>query len=111
MKINPKNLRAVTEATQTLRKTLVEQTIELMKLIGAEKCQPVTFDTTLILYQREKNGLMKTIIADRVSYDQNLETKYLIIEMDGNDFNSSLTLSLSNLQVIYNEIYKVVKRH
>lgn len=115
MKINPKHNKIVGDAAYELRRVLVEQTIALMKMIGTEQGQTFTFGKTLILYQRKKNGLLETIIADRVSYiDSGIDSgiaPYLFTELcDGNDF-LSFFMSISNLQIIYDEVYKAVRKY
>ena len=110
MKINPKHNKIVSNAAYELRKALVAQTIELLKLIGTEVGDDVMFDKILILHQRKKNGLTETIVADQLSYNDSGKAPYYILEL-GDNLASSLFLSIDCLQVVYNEVYKVVSKH
>jgi len=110
MKINPKHNKIVGNAAYELRKVLVEQTIELLKLIGAEVGDDVMFDKILILHQRKNNGLTETIVADQLSYNDSGKAPYYILSL-GDNLASSFFLSIDCLQVVYNEVYKVVRKH
>lgn len=109
MKINPKHNKAVANAAHELRKTLTEHTIALLKLIGAESGQDVVFDKILILHERKKNGIMETILVDRLCYSENGKPSY-ITEMDGK-FHWSFYLSLDSMETIYDEVYKLVRKY
>ena len=111
MKINPKHNKIVRDAACELRKVLVEQTIALMKMIGTEEGQTFLFEKTLILYQRGKNKLMETIIADRISYNDSGSAPYFLTEFCDENYFCSFNMSISNLQIIYNEVYKVVRKY
>lgn len=108
MKINPKYSKRVNEAAANYRKVLVEQTIELLKLIGARIGQDVMLKRTLILF--ENNGkTTETKLVNTVSYmEHEGSDSYLILTMGERHLASSLYLSLSNLQLVYNEVHKVV---
>jgi hypothetical protein len=110
MKINPKHNKAVAEAGHQMRKVLTEQTIELLKLIGAKIGSDVLFDKLLIMYERKKNGLTETILADRISYGGGRETEFYLIEHNGK-FASSYYMSISNMETVYEEVYKIVRKH
>lgn len=112
MKINPKHNRKVNEEAKIFRSILIGQTIELMKLIGCEPNSDFTFKRTLIMYQRERNGLMRTVLADKVAYDENKGgNPFLMVESEDGWFMSSCFMSLSNLQIIYEEVYKQVRKY
>ena len=110
MKINPKHNKAGANAAHEMRKTLVEQTIALLKLIGAETGQDVLFNNLLIMHERQKNGLTKTILADRICYCDNVSTPYYLVEHNGK-LEGSYFMSLSNMATVYEEVYKVVRKH
>lgn len=111
MKINPKHNKIVGNAAHELRKVLVEQTIALMKMIGTEQGQTFTFEKPLILYERKRNGSLETIIADRVSYSESGNAPSLLTELCDKHYYFSFFMSISNLQIIYNEVYKVVRKY
>ena len=111
MKINPKHNKAVANAAHEMRKALVEQTVALLKLIGAKNGEAVLFGNLLIMYSRKKNGLTETILADRICYCEVHDTNvFYMIEHDGK-FTSSHFMSLSNMETVYEEVYKVVRKH
>lgn len=110
MKINHKHNKIVGNAAYELRKVLVEQTIELLKLIGAEVGDDVKFDKILILHQRKNNGLTETIVANQLSYNDSGKAPYYILEL-GDNLALSFFLSIDCLQVVYNEVYKVVRKY
>lgn len=115
MKINPKHNKEVNNAIHQLRMTLVKETIALMRQIGADTGDDVTFDNVLIMYQRD-SGMMRTILCDRISfaYVKNGDKDYYIVSLDYGEkkyIESSLSLSLDNMKLIYDEVYKVVRRY
>ena len=110
MKIHPRHNKAVAEAGHQMRKVLTEQTIELLKLIGAEDCQDVLLNNLLIMHDRKKNGLTETILADRICYCDNGSSPYYLLECNGKP-TVSYYMTLSNMETVYNEVYKVVRKH
>lgn len=110
MKINPKHNKIVEIATRELRNALVGQTIELMKLIGAKTCEDVVFDKVLILHQQRKNGQTETILAGRIWYNDSGQIPFYLLELDG-VYHTSFFLSISNMQLIYGEVYKLARKH
>lgn len=110
MKINPKHNKIVGDAAYKLRNALEEQTIELLKLIGAETFEEVVFDKSIIMLQQRKNGLTETIIADRISYNDKGVVPYYVLELAG-QYSFSYDLSISSMQRVYDEVYKIARNH
>ena len=111
MKINSKINKRVNESVAECRKVIVEATINLLKSIGAESGQDVTFSKTLFLFQHKENTT-ETIIADRIAWcDGRGDKSFYMLEMNGNMHTSDMMLSLSSLMIIYKEVKKIVKEH
>ncbi len=112
MKINPKINKRVNDSVAECRKVLTDATIELLKKI-AEPGQDVLFDRTLIIHQKNKD-FSETFIVDRIAYSGGRgDSEFYIISMeDGDEFcKSDIMLSLSNLQVIYEEVRKIIRKY
>ena len=112
MKINPKHNKAVAKAVHEARKVIVQQTIELLKLIDAKVGDDVVFDKPLVMFENRKNGSLRTIVADRISYFEREETpsKFYLVEYKG-EYSSSDLMSLSSMKKVYDEVYKIVRKH
>ena len=109
MKINPKINKRVNESMAECRKVLTEATIELLKTLKAKDSQGVVFGRVLILFQSNGN-VSTTILADRIAYlDGRGDNPFYIVFMGDTGTASSLTLSISNMQIIYNEVRRVVR--
>ena len=104
--------KKVSEAVTNCHKVLVEETINLLKQIGAEQGDDVLLKRMLILFQSKPDGTSETIVCNRISYAGRKNSPYYIISM-GNDEDaksvSDFYLSLSNLQIIYEEVRRVVR--
>lgn len=112
MKINPKINKRVNDSVAECRKVLINTTIELLKKI-AEPGQDVLFDRTLIIHQTNKD-FSETFIADRIAYSiGRSDSEFYIISMEDEDefCKSDIMLSLSNLQVIYEEVRKIIRKY
>ena len=99
-------------AVQECRQVIIDAIVELLKQIGAEDSQYVTLNNMLIMHQRTMDGMMRTVLCDRVSYYVDRENKYHLIA-SGGDYCIQLSseLSLDNLQMLYGEVRKVVREH
>lgn len=115
MKIKPSINKRVNKAVSDCRKCLIEATIELLRQIGADHGDDVLFKKMLILYQQKKDGTTETIVCDRIAYcASNLEYPYLMVSMGAEGdvpYHSSHFMSISNLEIIYNEVRRVVREY
>ena len=112
MKINAKINKRVNESVADCRKVLTEATIELLKKI-ARPGDDVFFDRTLFLYQT-KDNVSETILINNIVYSNGRggQEFYIVSMGDDNRFcKSDIMLSLSNLQVIYEEVRKLVRNY
>ena len=112
MKINPKITEQVNNSVNECRKVLVSSTIELLRQIcKSESYEVVVFSRILFLYQT-KNNVSETILADRIEYNWETNPDYFFVCMDDSrTCQCSANLSLSNLQVIYEEVRKLVREY
>ena len=111
MKINSKINKQVNEAVFKCRISIIEATIQLLKQIGTGHEQDVMLDHPLVLFQREKNGTMRTLILESVSYcETDSYFPYLVLSFDG-IYHTSYHMSLTSLQTIYEEVRKVVRKY
>ena len=112
MKIKPSVNKNVTAAVKNCREVLVAETIGLLKQIGAEQGQDVLFRKMLFLYQH-KGNTTETILCDRIAYVENRSGNgYYMVSMGKDEYVapvSDLFLSLSSLQIIYDEVRRVVR--
>ena len=109
MKINPKINKRVNESVADCRKVLTEATIELLKKI-AEPNQDVVFNRILILYQSNGN-VTNTVLADRIAFEDKTSQPFYLVYMDDEPTSSSNFLSLSNMQIIYDEVRRVIREY
>ena len=109
MKIDSKINKRVNESVANCRKVITEATIELLKKIGVNRGEFVSFGKIMIFYQM-KDNLSETITCDRISYcdDENGDSFFLLYMSDKPQKNSYV-LSLSNLQYVYNEVRRLVR--
>ena len=108
MKINSKINKRVNESVAECHKVLVDAIIELLKQIGAKDGQDVLFRKILFLYE-SFNNTTETKLADRIAYcKREGHTPYIIISMGSDCTASDAYLSLSSLELIYNEVRKIV---
>jgi hypothetical protein len=109
MKISAKHKKRVNDAIKNLRETLITETIELMKSLGAEPSQPVVFDKTIVMHTETAKGIQTTIF-DRVSYNRGI-APFLLVENDGESYQTSTFMSTANLERLYKEVYALAKTH
>ena len=109
MKINPKINKRVNESVADCRKVLTEATIELLKKI-AEPNQVVVFNRILILYPSNGN-VTATVLADRIVFEDKTSQPFYLVYMDDESTSSSYFLSLSNMQIIYDEVRRVIREY
>ena len=109
MKINPKINKRVNESMADCRKVLTEATIELLKSLKAEDSQDVLLGRILILYQ--SNGdVSTTVLADKIAYLSGRgDSPFYLVYIGDACTGSSLTLSISNMQIIYDEVRRLVR--
>lgn len=104
----------VMAAVSNCREVLVNETVNLLKVIGAEQGQDVVFRKVLFLYQH-KGNTTETIICDRISYaGREGSTPYYVVSMGMDVYYSPVSntfLSLSSLQAIYDEVKRVVREY
>lgn len=111
MKIDPKHNKIVRNAYNELRHIIVAQTVELAKEAKILPNDDLLFDNVLILHKTNKQGMLETIVADRMSYATNVPEPYYMLELNRKCFYSSFRLSLSNLMEVYNEVHKVISKY
>lgn len=114
MKIKPTINQNVTAAVANCREVLVTETVNLLKLIGAEQGQDVVFKKMLFLYQHKCNTT-ETIICERIAYaGRDGSQPYYIVSMGKDEYVkpvSDMFLSLSSLQTVYEEVRRVVREY
>ncbi len=115
MKIKSSVGKNVSTAVQNCREVLVTETVNLLKQIGAERDDDVLLKSMLIMFQIKPDGTSETIVCDRIAYaGREGSTPYYIVSM-GKDEKvrpvSSLFISLSNLQTVYEEVRRVVREY
>ena len=112
MKINTKINTRVNESVAECRKVLVDATIELLKSIGAETGQDVVFKKMLFLFQHKENTT-ETIVCDRIMicHEKSAHQYYFVSLDDNKACQTSDMLSLSTLQIIYEEVRNLVRNY
>lgn len=114
MKIKSSVNKNVSAAITNCREVIVNETIGLLKQLGAEQGQDVLFKKMLILFQTKSDGTSETIVCDRIAYEDHTQFPYLLVSMGAGSYEaygSSYFLSLSNLEAIYNEVRRVVREY
>ena len=112
MKIKSSIGKNVTAAMANCREVLVQETINLLKLIGAECGQDVMLGRILFLHQRKENTT-ETVVCDRIAYGpDHCASRFYFVSMADNEMcQSSMFLSIDSLQAIYEAVRKVVREH
>ncbi len=110
MKINQKITKQVNDSVAECRKVLINSTFMLLTHIGNSGTNVVVFDKILFLFQT-KNNISETIIADRIEYNMEHSIDYYFVSLNGEMAHSSCELSLSNLQIIYEEVRKMMRKY
>lgn len=111
MKIKTSIGKNVTAAMANCREVLVQETINLLKLIGAEPGQDVLLGKMLFLYQR-KDNTTETVVCDRIAYmDGRGGSPFYIVSMNDEMCQSSIFQSIDSLQAIYEAVRKVVREN
>lgn len=111
MKIKTSIGKNVTAAMANCREVLVQETINLLKLIGAERGQDVMLGQMLFLFQR-KDNTTETVVCDRIAYMDGRGAPFCMVCMDDNKMcQSSMYLSIDSLQAIYDAVRKVVREN
>ena len=110
MKIKPSIGKNVSVAVSNCREVLVQETINLLKQIGAEDGQDVLLGQMLFLYQR-KGNTTETVVCDRIAYGSDTcASRFYFVSMDDNKMcQSSIFLSIDSLMAIYEAVRKVVR--
>lgn len=107
MKINSKINKRVNESVAECRKVLTDAIIELLKSIGAENGQDVSFGKMLFMYQ-SKGNTTETIICNMIAYEDRCSNPYLIVRQ-GDSYHSSYFMSIDSLLVIFDAVKAVVR--
>lgn len=110
MKIKSSIGKNVNIAVQNCREVLVQETISLLKQIGAEGSQDVLLKKSMFLYQR-KDNTTETVVCDRIAYGGRPGMPFYIVSMNGEMCRSSLFLSLDSLQAVYEAVRKVAREY
>lgn len=113
MKIKSSINKNVTEAVDNCRKIIVNETINLLKQMGVKAGQDVFFGRTLFLYQT-KDNVSNITLVNNIAYGdrQGCDGYYIVSMIDDERFcKSDIMLSISNLQIIYEEVKKVVRAY
>lgn len=109
MRIKASIGKNVSVAVGNCREVVVQQTIELLKTMGAPDGQDVLLGTLLFLFQR-KGNTTETVVCDRIAYSSGRDgTAYYIVSMLGDMCRSDLFLSLDSLLAVYEAVRKVVR--
>lgn len=96
-------------AVSNCREVLVQETINLLKLIGAEEGQDVLLGQMLFLYQR-KGNVTETVVCDRIAYGgDKCASRFYFVSMNGVMCRSSVFFSIDSLLAIYEAVRKVVR--
>ena len=101
-------------AVTNCREVLVNETINLLQLMGAEPGQDVVLKNVLFLYQH-KGNTTETIVCNRIAYaGREGSQPYYIVSMGKDEYvapRSDLYLTLDSLQAIYDEVRRVVREY
>lgn len=109
MKIKPSIGKNVSVAVSNCREVVVQETINLLKQIGAERGDEVTLGQILFLFQR-KGNTTETVVCDRIVYGEGRDgQRFYIVSMDGEMCRSDLFLSIDSLLAVYEAVRKVVR--
>lgn len=109
MKIKSSIGKNVTVAVGNCREVLVQQTIELLKMMGVEPGQDMLLKDILFLYQR-KGNMTETVVCDRIAYSiGRTGTVFYIVNMDGDMCRSDVFMSIDSLLAVYEAVRKVVR--
>lgn len=109
MKIKSSIGKNVSVAVSNCREVLVQETINLLKQIGAEEGQDVLLGQMLFLYQR-KGNTTETVVCDRIGYSSGRSGQpFYIVSMNGEMCRSSVMLTVYSLLAIYEAARKVVR--
>lgn len=110
MKIKPSIGKNVNVAVSNCREVVVNETINLLKTIGAEEGQDVLLKEMLFLYQR-KGNTTETVVCDRIAYGSDkCASRFYFVSMDNNEMaRSSMFLTIDSLLAIYEAVRKVVR--
>ena len=110
MKIKSSIGKNVSVAVSNCREVVVQETINLLKQLGAEEGQDVLLKDILFLYQR-KGNTTETVVCDRIAYGSRRGGQpFYIVSMDDNKMcQSSIFLSIDSLLTIYEAVRKVVR--
>ena len=108
MKIKASIGKNVSVAVGNCREVLVQETINLLKSIGAEEGQDVLLGQMLFLFQR-KGNTTQTVVCDRIVYSS--AHSFYIVSMNDKMTRSSVFLSLDSLEAIYEAVRKVVREY
>lgn len=97
-------------AVSNCREVLVQETINLLKQICAEKGQDVMLGQMLFLYQR-KGNTTETMVCDRIMYAEGRNgTRFYMVCVGENEMTQSdMSLSIDSLLAIYEAVRKVVR--
>ena len=111
MKVKASIRKNVKEATENCHRVLVKEIINLMKTIGANDGQDVSFGETVYLYEY-CNNTVNVILCDMIAYAENAKGEpFLVIYKEGDATKSDWFLSLTSLEVIYRKLYKLVLKY
>ena len=97
-------------AVSNCREVVVQETVNLLKQIGAEEGQDVLLGQMLFLYQR-KGNTTETVVCDRIVYGSDkCASRFYFVSTDDNKMcQSSIFLSIDSLLAIYEAVRKVVR--
>jgi hypothetical protein len=110
MKIKSSIGKNVSVAVSNCREVLVQETINLLKSIGAEEGQDVLLGQMLFLYQR-KGNTTETVVCDRIVYSEGRDgSSFYIVSMDGEMCRSSVFLTVDSMLAIYEAVRNVVRK-
>ena len=110
MKIKPSIGKNVSVAVSNCREVLVQETINLLKSIGAEDGQDVLLRQMLFLYQRKANTT-ETVVCDRIGYmDGRGNTPFYIVSMNGEMCRSSVFLTVDSMLAVYEAVRNVLRK-
>lgn len=117
MRIKKSIQENVNKAFNDCKAVFVKEIINLCKQIGGEPCQDISFAKPIMLVvadnksSKEMNFNIKPIIADRICYVELDKRSYFLLYFDDKVVASSHYLGLSDLDVVFAAMRRVVREY
>ncbi len=116
MRIKKSIQKNVSKAINDCKAVFVKEIINLCKQIGGEPGQDIIFAKPIMLVvadnkgSKEMNFNIHPIIADRISYNDS-KSPFFLLCFDDKAVASSTYLGLSDLDVVFAAMKRVVREH